>query len=115
MTCLYKKISLTDQWTEEEKLHYLLVPLKEEAAEYFDLEDEILVGFNSLFHGLTLILMKALESMSMKRLVFKGFQRDVSVEVREDMTLKQLFDGLLRFHVKILKHPRNIDHSVELL
>ena len=136
----FQAIAMTAHWTEQEKLHYLLVSLKQEAAEYaFDLEDEILEDYDTLVHELALRVtstrdssqqlfysrkIKPQESLreyaaDLKRLILKAFPRGVSVEVREDMTLKQFFDGLhdedARFHVKTLQHPRNIDHAVELV
>ena len=138
----FQAIGITAHWTEQEKLHYLLVSLKEEAAEYaFDLEDDILEDYDALVHELALRFrvtstrdssqqlfysrkIKPHESLreyaaDLKRLILRAFPRGVSVEVREDMTLKQFFDGLhdedARFHVKTLQHPRNIDHAVELV
>ena len=123
-------------------MQYLLVSLKKGAAEYaFDLEDEILEDYDTLVHELAQRFqvtttrdssqqsfysrkIKSQESLrkyaaDLKRLILKAFPRGVSVEVREDMTLKQYFDGLhaedARFHVKALQHPRNIDHAVELV
>ena len=120
-------IGMTAHWTQQEKLHYLLVSLKEEAAEYaFDLEDDILEHYDALVHELALRFhvtstgdssqqlfysrkIKPHESLreytaDLKRLILRAFPRGVSVEVWEDMTLKQFFDGLhdedVRFHVK---------------
>ena len=51
----FQAIGMTAHWTQQEKLHYLLVSLKEEAAEYaFDLEDDILEHYDALVHELAL-------------------------------------------------------------
>ena len=138
----FQAIGMTAHLTEQEKLHYLLVSLKEEAAEYaFNLEDDILEDYDALVHELALRFrvtstrdssqqlfysrkIKPHESFrqyaaDLKTLILKAFPRGVSVEVREDMTLKQFFNCLhdedARFHVKTLQHPRNIDHAIELV
>ena len=126
----------------EEKLHYLLVSLKDEAAEYaFDLESDILEDYDTLVHELDLRFhvtsttdsyqqlfysrkIRPNESLreyaaDLKRLILCAFPRGVSPDVREDMTLKQFFDGLhdedARYHIQALQHPGNTDHAVELL
>jgi hypothetical protein len=138
----FEAIALTAHWNQEEKLHYLLVSLKEEAAEYaFDLEDEILGDYDALVHELSLRFrithtressqqtfynrkIKPNETLreyaaDLKRLILRAFPRGISPDVREDMTLKQFFDGLhdedARFHVKSLQHPRNVDEAVGLV
>ena len=51
----FQSIGMTVHWTEQEKLHYLLVSLKEEAAKYaFNLEDDILEDYDALVHELAL-------------------------------------------------------------
>ena len=51
----FQAIAQNAQWSQEEKLHYLLVFLKDEAAEYgFDLEADILEDYDTLVHELDL-------------------------------------------------------------
>ena len=138
----FQAIAQNAQWSQEEKFHYLLVSLKDEAAEYaFDLESDILEDYDTLVHELDLRFhvtsttdnyqqlfysrkIRPNESLreyaaDLKRLILRAFPRGVSPDVREDMTLKQFFDGLhdedARYHIQALQHPRSIDHAVELL
>ena len=135
----FQAIAQNARWSMEEKLHFLLVSLKDEVSEYaFDLRAESLANYDSLVHELDLRFhvsstrdnffynrkIRPNENLreyaaDLKRLILKAYPRGISADVREDMIMKQFFDGLhdeeARYHVKSLQHPRNLDHAVELV
>ena len=138
----FQAIAQNARWSMEQKLHFLLVSLKDEAAEYaFDLRAGILADYDLLVHELDLRFhvsstrdtsqqlfynrkIRPTENLrefaaDLKRLILKAYPRGISADVREDMIMKQFFDGLhdeeARYHVKSLQHPRNLNHAVELV
>lgn len=56
----------------------------------------------------------------LKSLIHKAYPLGLTNEVREDMLLKQFFDGLTdaedaRYYVKYLQRPRSLDEAVDLM
>ena len=138
----FEAIATNARWCEAEKLHYLLVSLKEDAADYaFDLEADILTDYNSLVHELELRFhascgkdagqrlfyarkLKPSETLrqyaaDLKSLCLKAYPRGLSNEVREEMLIKQFFDGIhneeARFQIQYLQKPRTLDRAVDAL
>ena len=131
---LYKKNSshFSECTVESRRKAPLLIGLLDEAAEYaFDLESDILKDYDTFVHELDLRFHETISTNSYQQLFYShkirpneslreyaadlkcsilcAFRRGVSPDVREEMTLKQLFDGLhdedARYHIQALQHP----------
>lgn len=127
---------------DEEKLNHLLLSLRDEAADFaFNLEKHILTDYQDLRHDLTQRFQVKLTRDSwqnqfygrklkkgefpqsyaadLKRLLGKAYPDGLTGPVKNDILLKQFFDGVedenVRYHVKYLKQPKNIDEAVERL
>jgi hypothetical protein len=128
--------------TDEEKLNHLLVSLHDEAADFaFNLDKVILADYHDLRHELTQRFQVKLTRDSLqnqfynrklkkgeapqsyeadlKRLLGKSYPEGLTGTVKNDILLKQFFDGVedenVRYQVKYLKQPKNIDEAVERL
>lgn len=138
----FEAIAYKCGWGEDEKLAQLLATLSEEAADYaFQLDPEDLEDYDCLTAQLErrfklkqtretcqqLFYARMLQSgesprqyaAELKTLILRAYPTGLSFEVREDMLLKQFFDGLqdeeARYYVRYLKRPRSMDEAVDLL
>ena len=134
--------SVTWQWNEERKLQHLLASLRGDAADFvFDLERHILNDYRYLvaelenrfitresrethvrqFYGRKFKRGETIREFAsdLKRLIRKAYPTGINQDVREDMLLKQFFDGLededLNYYVQYLKSPDTLDLAVELV
>ncbi len=124
------------------KVNHLLVSLRDEAADFAcNLEKYILADYQDLryeltqrfqvkltreswqnqFYGRKLKKWESSQSYAadLKRLLGKAYPDGLTGSIRNDILLKQFFDGVedenVRYHVKYLKQPKNIDEAVERL
>ena len=138
----FEAIALNCRWSLEEKLGNLLASLIGEAAEFtFELDEEILKNYDELIYQLDcrfrvlqtqetnqrLFYTRKLQKLEqprqfaadLRKLIQKAYPRGLSPEVREDMLLKQFFDGLededACYNVKYLQRPRSLDDAVDKL
>lgn len=129
-------------WSDEDRLVNLWSSLSDQAPDYaFELEPEILENYDALVLQLErrfrvsqtretsqrLFYARMLNSgenvksyaADLKALIHKAYPHGLTVEVREDMLLKQFFDGLrdeeARYCVKYLQRPRSLDEAVDLI
>ena len=133
----FTSIAVNNRWSDQQKLGQLLGILCKDAAD-FDLPPEVIQNFeilvynleqrfrivesrDSLQHQFHARKLKDGESIrqfaaTLKSLFIKAFPSGVSGQIKEEMLMKQFFDGLydadVNFHVKYLKHPMNIDQAV---
>ena len=135
----FSAIAHNNRWTQQQKLGQLLGALFDEAADFtFDLSPDILENYEHLvysleqrfrvvetrdslqhqFHSRKLKLDENMKqyAASLKSLIIKAFSSGLSNQIREEMLMKQFFDGLcddeVNFHVKYLKHPQTLDDAV---
>lgn len=139
----FEALAANGRWSEDEKLGHLWAALSDDAADYaFELEPEILESYVALVTQLErrfkvkhtrethqrLFYSRVMKSgenyrqfaADLKSLVHKAYPTGITNEVREDMLLKQFFDGLCdaeeaRYYVKYLQRPRSIDEAVDLM
>ena len=138
----FEAIAANAHWDSQEMLHYLLVSLKGDAADYaFELDRVTLQSYEALIYELDLrfrtVTTKETSQRSfytrrkrpsenfknfaadLKSLIVKAYPRGLTPEVREDMLMKQFFDGIAddetRYNVQYLQKPRTLDQAVELL
>lgn len=138
----FEAIAFKSAWSEDAKLAQLLASLSGLAADYaFQLEPEDLEDYEMLTAQLERRfklrqtrdtcqqlfysrIFKPGETPSqyaadLKSLILRAFPDGLSYQVREEMLIKQFFDGLqdedARYYVKYLKHPRSVDEAVDLL
>ena len=138
----FDAVSRTCQWSNNEKLNNLLVSLTGEAADFaFGLDDEILEDYNELFHQLDnrfrivvtketsqrLFYSRILQkhetprqfAADLRTLILRAYKNGISPEVREEMLLKQFFDGLqdenARYAIKYLQRPDTLESAVDKL
>ena len=128
--------------TEREKLHHLFVSLSADAADYvFSLENEILEDYCAVRHYMAQRFqtkrtrdnwqnefyqreLKKGENITayasdLKQLLHKAYPIGLTPTITDDLLLKQFFDGIkderVRYHVKYLQQPKNMDQAVEKL
>lgn len=138
----FEAIAYKCAWSEDEKLAQLLASLSDVAADYaFQLEPEDLENYDVLTTQLERRfklretrdtcqqmfysrMIKSGETPSqfaadLKMLILKAFPTDLSYQMREEMLMKQFFDGLqdedARYFVKYMKKPCSIDEAVDFL
>ena len=139
----FESLAANGKWDENEKLGHLWAALSDDAADYaFELEPEILDNYPALVMQLErrfkvkhtketnqrLFYSRTMRSgenyrqfaASLKSLVHKAYPTGLTNEVREDMLLKQFFDGLsdaeeARYYVKYLQRPQSLDEAVDLM
>ena len=138
----FEAIANNCRWSKEDKLGNLLVSLTGEAADFtFELDQYTVADYDELLYQLDnrfriiqtpessqrLFYARKLQkgeqprqfAADLRKLIQKAYPRGLSPEVREDMLLKQFFDGLddedARYFVKYLQHPRSLDDAIDKL
>ena len=133
--------TITRRWSDDRKLSHFLSNLKGEAAEFaFDLEPEVVNHYPLLLEEMEkrFITRETRQSKlraffnrrytpretlseyaaDLKSLFRKAYPDGLTHYAREEMLLKQFFDGQhdddIRFYVEYIKAPRNIDDAVEM-
>ena len=135
----FETVARASNWSERDRLNNLLSSLSGKAAEFvFDLEGYILNDYRELVHHLQsryqvvvtpetnqrLFYSRSLHkdenpreyAASLRTLILKAYQTGISPNIREDMLIKQFFDGLqdddAEYAVKYLQHPRTLEDAV---
>ena len=138
----FEAIARSCGWDEEEKLNYLTASLTGDAAEFaFELPLDVIEDYRLLVRNLDqrFRLIKSRETWQQEfytrhlkskettkefaaeltRLIGKAYPSGLSEEAKQDMLIKQFFDGLedddARYQVKYLMHPKTLQEAVDFL
>ena len=137
----FENVAVGQLWSENERRRHLLSCLSGDAADFvFELEPESLNNYHSVVHQLSvrfkevktqescqrLFFSRILNSnetvrefaAQLKTLSFKAFPVGVSHQVREQMLIKQFFDGLgdgdVDFKIRYLQRPKTLDSALDM-
>lgn len=137
----FENIAVGQLWTEFDRRRHLLSCLSGDAADFvFDLEPESLNDYHSVVHQLSVRFKEVKTQESCQRLFFsrilnsnetvrefaaelktlsyKAFPVGVSTQVREQMLIKQFFDGLsdgdIDFKIRYLQRPKTLDSALDM-
>ena len=137
----FENVAVGQLWSEKERRRHLLSCLSGDAADFvFELEPESLNNYHSVVHQLSvrfkevktqescqrLFFSRILNSnetvrefaAELKTLSFKAFPVGVSHQVREQMLIKQFFDGLgdddVDFKIRYLQRPKTLDSALDM-
>ena len=137
----FENVAVGQLWSEKERRRHLLSCLSGDAADFvFELEPESLNNYHSIVHQLSvrfkevktqescqrLFFSRILNSnetvrefaAELKTLSFKAFPVRVSHQVREQMLIKQFFDGLgdgdVDFKIRYLQCPKTLDSALDM-
>ncbi len=138
----FEAIATGQGWTDDDKLVNMWAALADQAADYaFELEPAVLEDYESLVGQLErrfrvsqtrdasqrLFYARQLDAgekirayaADLKALIHRAYPHGLTNDVREDMLIKQFFDGLkdddAQYFVKHLRRPRSIDEAADLL
>jgi hypothetical protein len=125
---------------DEEKLNQLLVALSDDAADYvFSQDDAVLENYAVLRYQMNQRFQikktrdnwqsefysrkwdskenLAAYAADLKRLLGRAYPNGLTEEVKNDLLIKQFFDGIgnesAKYSVRYLQHPQNMDEAVE--
>ena len=137
----FENVAVGQLWSEKERRRHMLSCLSGDAADFvFELEPESLNNYHSVVHQLSvrfkevktqescqrLFFSRILNSnetvrefaAQLKTLSFKAFPVGVSHQVREEMLIKQFFDGLgdgdVDFKIRYLQRPKTLDSALDM-
>lgn len=138
----FEAIGRNNHWSPTHRLNQLITALTEDAAEYaFQLDEEILDDYyhltnhlarrfdvkqtreacQQLFYSRELLPNENPRELAadLKTLIQKAYPSGISPEVREDMLLKQFFDGIgdpeTTYMIKYMQRPRFLDQAVDMV
>ena len=138
----FEALAVGCKWSPDDTLVHLWSSLSGQAADFaFALKPEIFENYEALvfaldcrfrefqtretsqrlFHSRMLNTGEAVRKYAadLKFLIHRAYPQGLSDQVREDMLMKQFFDGLndesARYRVKCLQRPRCLDDAVDLL
>ncbi len=141
-SCQFEAIARSCGWNDTEKLNHLLATLSGDATDFaFELEPHMIEEYDEIMNELEqrfIVIQsadtwkqefssRALKSnetakefaADLRRLIHKAYPAGLSRQVKEDMLIKQFFDGLnddeVKYHVRYLMQPHTLHESVESL